>query len=122
MSAALAEIIREMSGENIQINLWKTNAGNYQANVKEAASTGWTCVIDADPIDGLVKALRQRAARYPGRDVIAMSEPEQIDIEEAIATATTVAEESEECEVCCGTSRFGCEVCDPTVDDDWDLG
>lgn len=88
-------LIRQLADQNLQINLWKTRSGGYQANVKELAGAGWTCVTDPDPLFALVTALRQRATRHPGREVIGDPEPEQIDIEDAIARVATVDDDFE---------------------------
>lgn len=93
--SSIEQSIRHLSDESIQIHLWRTAAG-YQANVKENASSGWTVVIDTDPIAALALALRQRVARVSDREVMVLEDEavvekpaavddRQLDIEDAIA-------------------------------------
>lgn len=86
MSAELAQHIATIAPDGLQINLWPSEKG-YQANVKETASRGWTITSDADPVEALLKALRMRVTRHPGRPVAdgKAPKPQQIDLEEAIA-------------------------------------
>lgn len=89
MSAELAHLVANIAPEGLQINIWPTERG-YQANVKERAAKGWTCTSDPCPVTALLMAMRMRNARHPARVVVSSEEAGQIDIEEAIATATTV--------------------------------
>jgi len=83
---SLEQSIRQLATEdNIQINLWRTAAG-YQANVKETAAKGWTCVTAGDVIEALGTALRQRVAHVPDRLIISEDDM-QLDLEDAIAAA-----------------------------------
>lgn len=88
MSTFMADMIRTIAPEGLQINLWPLEDG-YQANVKETAAKGWTCTKNDDPVEALLQALKLRAARHPGREVVSEAEamPVQIDIEDAIAAA-----------------------------------
>ena len=58
-----AGVIRSvMSRQEGAITLWRCGEG-YQANVR-VAGTGWTVVIETDPVAALTEALRQ-AGRHP---------------------------------------------------------
>lgn len=94
--AALSYHLRELGPENLRIHIWARKGGGYQINVCERGGNGWTVVHDDDPELGLSTALRQRYAGTPSRRVAYSSdkamdapnvEPEQIDIEDAIAAA-----------------------------------
>lgn len=87
MSAELAQLVANIAPDGLQINLWPTETG-YQANVKERAAPGWTVASAAEPVTALLKALRMRNGRMPDRKVVAASDAQQVDLEEAIATAT----------------------------------
>ena len=84
--SSLEAYIRTLAPGALQINLWPTKRG-YQANVKDTSTDGWTCCTEADPIDAVREALRQRACCRDHRSVGPAVEPEQVDIEEAIAAA-----------------------------------
>lgn len=84
---SLDQHIRTLATDGLQINLWPC-AGGFQANVKERGGSGWTCFTSDDPIEALSTALRQRSARVPDREIATGAE--QLDIEQAIATACAV--------------------------------
>ena len=47
-----------MSGRLTGLALWpEKSGGRWQANVRVAGSTGWSVVIDADPVTALKRAL-----------------------------------------------------------------
>lgn len=109
--------IRQAADEGLQLHLWRTKSG-YQANVKEASAAGWTVVSADDPIDAVVQALAHRATRWRDREVVI--EPEQMDIEDAIASA--VADDDEGFCVVCESGGSGCDACRPAAADDDDFG
>lgn len=84
--SSLEAHIRTLAPGALQINLRPTKRG-FQANVKDTSSDGWTCWTEEDPIDALREALRQRTCVRDHRSVGPAAEPEQVDIEDAIAAA-----------------------------------
>ena len=86
--SALETYLRQMAPDGLRLHIWPTAAGQFQASVAERGiGTSWTCVIDDDPAHALQEALRQRSGGVAIRNV--EREPDQIDIEEAIAGAST---------------------------------
>ena len=103
MSTELAQHISTLSQDGIRIHIWPTSVG-FQANVAETGSSGWTCHTAEDPITALLVVLRQRCGRVADRtviydddmpvpDVSNSTDSRQIDIEEAIASATADEDE-----------------------------
>lgn len=142
MSASIAQAIVQMAEEGLQITLWPSEKG-YQANVKEQAGRGWTCVSDVDPVKAVERALRQRLSGHALRDVVRQgpAEPEHVDIEVLIAEQKSTALDCAHgipdnlpcgacedeyavdgdgfCMVCEGG---GCDLCSPPSDDDMIAG
>lgn len=53
----------------IQMNVWSTKDGRFQANVKERSVDGWTTCTEDDPMIALSRALFERSTRRPTRAV-----------------------------------------------------
>lgn len=75
MSYELGHLIRAFVSDGLQVNIWPTQGDQFQANLKERGSDGWTVVVDTDPIEALCLALKQRGARLPDRQVVIDPEP-----------------------------------------------
>lgn len=109
MSAHLAQMIRTLSPDGLQIHIWPSETHGFQVNVSEKSGKAWTVEHGSDPVAALEQALRFRATGSAERAVVVdvplkthatdksdpwPADPRQIDLEEVIA-ATLVADEFE---------------------------
>lgn len=55
----LEDLIRQATtgGRFAGLTLWPTAGGEFQAGLKDRASQGWRCEIDADPVVALRRVL-----------------------------------------------------------------
>lgn len=91
--SSLEAHLRRCAPQGLRLHLWQRKGGGFQASVAEPGVNAWTCVQDDDPVNAAREALRQRCAAIAVRTVEAEPEPEQIDIEEAIAAAEQPVDE-----------------------------
>lgn len=59
----LIDLITEAAKDGINMTVWRTRTGGYQANVRKQAEEGGTVVTDRDPVVALREALKQRVLR-----------------------------------------------------------
>ena len=85
MTGSLEHNLHLAAIEGVMISLWPNGKGEFQANVSEQGDQAWTSVSHEIPAVALNEALRQRLTGFAGRDIQFAPQPEQIDIEEAIA-------------------------------------
>lgn len=64
----LEHAIHELSPHGLQINIWPSGNGKFQANVNDKSAgdreDGWTCATRDNPIDALEQALMWRCGYH----------------------------------------------------------